>query len=223
MVGRMPTFIGILSRKSVEQFKPDPYLATIVNCMLWVFYGLPFVHPDTILVATINGVGLAIELIYTIIFFIYAEKKGRMKAAAWIAIEVVFMAIVVALTMTMFHSTTKRSNVVGVLCVIFGLIMYISPLTIMGKVITTQSIKYMPFYLSLATFANGVVWTIYALMPVDPYIIIPNGLGAISGAVQLILYAYYSRFTPKHHDDGGDDDEMKPNSADLQMVAAPSV
>ncbi|GMH13373.1 hypothetical protein Nepgr_015214 [Nepenthes gracilis] len=135
------TFIGIYKKKSVEKFKPDPYLATTLNCMLWIFYGLPFVHPNSILVLTTNSVGLAIELVYLIIFFTFTDKKGRLKVAAWIAVEIVFMCIVAACTLTIFHSTTKRSNVVGILCVIFGMIMYISPLTIMGRVIKTKSVS----------------------------------------------------------------------------------
>ena len=77
LIASRPTFIQIFKKKSVEQFKPDPYLATTMNCMLWVFYGLPFVHPKSILVVTTNGIGLSIEILYLIIFFTYADKKGR--------------------------------------------------------------------------------------------------------------------------------------------------
>jgi solute carrier family 50 protein (sugar transporter) len=63
----------------VEEFKADPYLATLLNCMLWVFYGLPIVHPNSILVVTINGVGLVVEGIYLIIYFIYAPSKKRVR------------------------------------------------------------------------------------------------------------------------------------------------
>ncbi|GLU11259.1 hypothetical protein SLE2022_280170 [Rubroshorea leprosula] len=72
----IPTFVRVYKKKSVEQFKPDPYIASAMNCMLWVFYGLPIVHPDSILVVTINGTGLVLELIYLTIFFVYAKKKG---------------------------------------------------------------------------------------------------------------------------------------------------
>jgi solute carrier family 50 (sugar transporter) len=72
-----PVFWRIIKKKDVEEFKPDPYLATLLNCMLWVFYGLPIVHPNSILVVTINGVGLVIEGIYLLIFFIYATKQKR--------------------------------------------------------------------------------------------------------------------------------------------------
>ena len=53
----------------------------------------------------------------------------------------------------------------------------------------------MPFYLSLANFANGIVWACYALLKFDPYILIPNGLGSLSGLVQLILFAAFYRTT----------------------------
>jgi hypothetical protein len=48
--------------------------------MLWVFYGLPIVHPNSILVVTINGVGLVVEAIYLMIFFIYAPTKKRVRS-----------------------------------------------------------------------------------------------------------------------------------------------
>lgn len=72
-----PTFVKIFKNRSVEEFKPDPYLATIMNCSLWIYYGLPFVTPDSILVVTINGTGLAMEIAYITMFFIFAQRKGR--------------------------------------------------------------------------------------------------------------------------------------------------
>lgn len=72
-----PTFYKIIKNKDVEEFKPDPYIATVLNCAFWVFYGLPFVHPNSLLVVTINGVGLVFEFVYLTIFYMYANNKGR--------------------------------------------------------------------------------------------------------------------------------------------------
>ncbi|GJM93969.1 hypothetical protein PR202_ga10574 [Eleusine coracana subsp. coracana] len=190
-------FWRICKQKDVEEFKPDPYLATLLNCMLWVFYGLPFVHPNSILVVTINGIGLVIESIYLIIFFTYANKQKRLRMLAVLAIEAVFMVIVVCTVLMAAHTIYRRSMIVGILCVIFGSLMYASPLTIMKKVITTKSVEYMPFFLSLVSFLNGVCWTSYALIRFDLYVTIPNGLGTFFGLVQLILYACYYKSTPK--------------------------
>ncbi|TYG72972.1 hypothetical protein ES288_D04G063500v1 [Gossypium darwinii] len=199
----LPTFVKIYKKMAVEEFKPDPYIATAMNCMLWIFYGLPMVHPDSILVVTINSIGLAMELIYLSIFFLYAPNKGRAKVIGWVALEILFLGVVAACTLTLRKTHAQRSDLVGILCVIFGVLMYASPLTVMRKVIKTKSVKYIPFYLSLANFLNGVIWVTYALIRFDLYILIGNGLGALSGAIQLILYACYFKSTPKDDDENG--------------------
>ncbi|KAG6686593.1 hypothetical protein I3842_11G028300 [Carya illinoinensis] len=191
----IPTFIKIYQAKSVEEFKPDPYLATVLNCALWCIYGLPFVHPDSYLVISINSAGLVIELIYLIIFFIYSPFSKRRKIIIALVIETIFIICVVVIALQVFHTTKDRSMIVGILCIIFNIVMYASPLTVMRMVIRTKSVKYMPFTLSLANFCDTVVWMIYSLLKFDVYILIPNVLGAFSGLVQLILYAIYYRPT----------------------------
>ncbi|XP_019197323.1 PREDICTED: bidirectional sugar transporter SWEET5-like [Ipomoea nil] len=190
-----PTFAKIIKSKSVQAFKADPYLATILNCAMWVFYGMPFVHPDSLLVVTINGAGLFIEAAYIIIFFIYSNSKNKKKIVIVLLVEIIFFAGIVAITLTVLHGTKKRSALIGIVCIVFNVLMYTSPLTVMKRVITTKSVKYMPFYLSLANFANGCVWFCYAFIKFDLYVLIPNGLGALSGLVQLVLYAMYYRTT----------------------------
>lgn len=166
----LPTFLTIIKKRDVEEFVPDPYLATFLNCALWVFYGLPVVHPDSILVATINGTGLAIEAAYLSVFFAFAPKPKRAKMLGVLAVEVAFVAAVVAGVVLGAHTHEKRSLVVGCLCVLFGTLMYASPLTVMKKVIATQSVEYMPFTLSFVSFLNGICWTTYALIRFDIFI-----------------------------------------------------
>ncbi|CAK9311943.1 unnamed protein product [Citrullus colocynthis] len=197
----IPTFAQIVRRKAVEDFKPDPYLATILNCAMWVFYGMPFVHPDSVLVVTINGIGFFIELTYISIFFIYSPWVKRKKMLIFLLIETIFFATVVLITLLVFHNTTSRSYFVGILCIVFNIGMYTSPLTVMRLVIKTRSVKYMPFTLSLANFCNGIIWAVYAILKFDPNVLIPNSLGALSGLIQLILYATYYRTTNWDSDD----------------------
>ncbi|KAE8651252.1 hypothetical protein Csa_001563 [Cucumis sativus] len=204
-ISPVPTFYKIYKSKSVEEFKPDPYIATVMNCMFWVFYGT--VHPDSTLIITINGVGLAIELFYLAIFCWYAESKSRKKVGICLAIEVLFLGIVALITLLTLHGTKKRSLLVGIICDIFNVIMYASPLTIM--VIRTKSVKYMPFTLSLANFLNGCIWTAYALIIFDIFVLVSNGLGAISGLLQLILYGYYSVFHQNKEDSDSKTSEVQ--------------
>ncbi|EMS66435.1 Bidirectional sugar transporter SWEET6a [Triticum urartu] len=192
-----PMFRRICKAKDVEEYKPDPYLATLLTCMLWVFYGLPIVHPNSILVVTVNGIGLVVQLVYLIIFFIYSTNNKRSKMLAVLGIEAAFMAAVVVGVLHGAHTHEMRSMIVGILCVICGSVQYASNLTVMVRVIRTESVEYMPFFLSLAIFLSGCCWTAYALIEFDLYVAIPNGLEAVLGLIQLILHFFYYKSTLK--------------------------
>ncbi|KAG6395959.1 hypothetical protein SASPL_142093 [Salvia splendens] len=71
------TIWSIYKNKSIMNFLPYSFLAAFMNCILWILYGMPFVHPDSTLVVTINSIGLALEIIYLIVFMIYANKTYR--------------------------------------------------------------------------------------------------------------------------------------------------
>ncbi|KAL7098567.1 hypothetical protein ABFS83_09G023100 [Erythranthe nasuta] len=210
----VPTFIKIWKEKSVQSFKPDPYIATVLNCAMWVFYGMPFVHPDSLLVATINGVGFFIEIAYLTIFFTFSDWPKRRKILIALFIETIFFCVVVAITMVFLHGTKTRSLFIGILCIIFNILMYASPLTVMKRVIKTKSVKFMPFYLSLANLLNGAVWSVYASVKLDLNVLIPNGLGTLSGLVQVVLYATYYRSTKR------DDDVSTQPAVELQRPTA---
>nr|UJT76398.1 bidirectional sugar transporter SWEET5 [Hemerocallis fulva] len=191
----LPTFVQIIKQKAVEQFSPVPYLATLLNCLLWFFYGLPIVHLNGMLILTINGAGLLFETVYLSIFLTFAPPNQRLKVIGIIIGELVFVGAVAAVVLNVAHTIPKREMMVGILCVIFGTCMYASPLSVMKLVIETKSVKYMPFTLSLVSFVNGLCWTSYALLKFDLYVLIPNGLGTMLGLIQLIIYAIYFKST----------------------------
>ncbi|CAL4888273.1 unnamed protein product [Urochloa decumbens] len=191
----VPTFIRIWKKGSVEQYSPIPYVATLLNCMMWVLYGLPVVHPHSMLVITINGTGMAIQLTYVTLFLLYSAGATRRKVLLLLAGEVAFVGAVAALVLSLAHTHERRSMIVGILCVLFGTGMYAAPLSVMKMVIQTKSVEYMPLFLSLASLVNGICWTAYALIRFDLYITIPNGLGVLFAVAQLVLYAIYYKST----------------------------
>lgn len=130
-VNDRPTFVKIWKKRSVQEFSPAPYLATLVNCMVWTLYGLPIVHPNSILVVTINGSGVVIEIVYIILFLIYSPPKKRLKVFAWFVLDLIFMAALTVLTLTLAHTHKQRSAIVGTVCIIFNIMMYASPLAVM--------------------------------------------------------------------------------------------
>ncbi|KAK1390324.1 Bidirectional sugar transporter SWEET [Heracleum sosnowskyi] len=193
----LPTFIRIVKNKAVEGFKPDPYLAAIINCLFWVLYGTPFVHPGNILVVTINGVGFVIELVYLLIFLLYSnDNKQRKYVGGIILLEFVVFILVSGLVLGIVPSISKRSTIIGIICILFNILMYGSPLTVIRKVMRTKSVEFMPFWLSATGTLNGACWLVYGLLRFDINLVIPNGLGFFFGLVQLVIYAWFYEKTP---------------------------
>ncbi|CAA7410187.1 unnamed protein product [Spirodela intermedia] len=191
----VPTFAAICRNKSVEQFSPAPYLASLLNCMLWVLYGLPCVHPHSTLVLTINATGAAVELAYVLLFLLHSTRRQRLRVLAALLAELLFVVAAAAIVLTLAHTHQRRSLVIGSLCVFFGTLMYAAPLSVMKLVLETKSVEFLPLGLSLASFLNGVCWTSYALIRFDLFITIPNSLGVLLAAVQLALHAVFYKST----------------------------
>ncbi|KAF9623031.1 hypothetical protein IFM89_036012 [Coptis chinensis] len=207
------TYKQIIKRKDVEEYSPWPALFTVLNCAMWVFYGMPFVHPHSTLVYTINGIGCVIELSYLIIYVIYANKKQRRLLGSAFALVLAFFVLVVVLIMLLLHTTSKRSLPTGIICVVLNICMYASPVFAARKVIKTKSVEYYGFWLLVANFSNGLIWVVYALLRFDLYLTISNGCGAVFGLAQLILYWCYYKSTPKGPDGGSNK-----NRAEVQLT-----
>ncbi|WOL19109.1 hypothetical protein Cni_G27906 [Canna indica] len=182
-----PTFIQIIKQKAVEKYSPVPYLTTLHNCMLWTFYDLLIVHPDNLLVITINDIGLALETFYLTIFILYSTHEGRLKVFKILAVEIPFVVVVIVTVLLTTHTYEKWSLIVDVLYIIFGTCMYAAPLLVMKLMIQTKSVKYMPFTLSMASFLNRVCWTANSFLPFDINILVPNGLGTLLALLYLSL------------------------------------
>lgn len=190
------TFKRVIKNRSTEQFSGIPYVMTLLNCLLSAWYGLPFISPNNMLVSTINGTGAAIEVIYVMIFLIFAPKKERAKIFGLFMLVIGIFAIVALVSIFALHGN-GRKLFCGFAACIFSIIMYGSPLSIMRLVIKTKSVEFMPFFLSMFVFLCGTSWFVYGLLGKDPFVAVPNGFGCALGAIQLILYAIYKNNNSK--------------------------
>ncbi|CAN1128531.1 Bidirectional sugar transporter SWEET1 [Linum perenne] len=163
------TFRRIIKNKSTEEFSGVPYPMTLLNCLLSAWYGLPFVSKDNLLVTTINGTGAAIEIIYVIIFLVFAPKKQKAKIGGIFAAVLSVFAAVSLISYFALHGNTRKLFC-GTAATVFSIIMYASPLSIMRLVIKTKSVEFMPLFLSLFIFLCGTSWFIYGLLGRDPFI-----------------------------------------------------
>jgi len=190
-VSPIPTFWRIVRTRSTEEFEPAPYVLTLLNSLLWFYYGIT--KPDGLLIATVNGFGAVMETIYVALFLVYAaDHATRVKAAKLvITLDIGFFGFIFATTTFAIGGLDMKILIIGLICACLNVFMYGSPLAAVRTVISSKSVEYMPFFLSFFLFLNGGVWATYALLDRDVFLGIPNGIGFFLGGIQLIIYATY--------------------------------
>ncbi|XP_059306783.1 bidirectional sugar transporter N3-like [Lycium barbarum] len=188
-IAPVPTFYRIVKKKSAEGFHSLPYVVGLFSAMLWIYYAM--VKTNLTLLITINSFGCIAETIYVAIYFTYATRKARMKTLGLVLV-LNFGAFGLILFLTqILCKGPKRAEVTGWICVAFSTSVFVAPLSIMGRVIRTKSVEFMPFNLSLALALSAVMWFLYGLLLRDVYVAVPNIAGMILGVLQMVLYGIY--------------------------------
>ncbi|KAM3319538.1 bidirectional sugar transporter SWEET12 [Capsicum chacoense] len=187
----LPTFYKIYKKKSTEGYQSIPYVIALFSCMLWIYYA--FLKTNTTLLITINSFGMFIEIIYVAVYLYYAPKTARAHTVKLLLLTVVggFGAIILV-TQFLFKGVV-RGQIVGWICLIFSLCVFVAPLAIVRQVIKTKSVEYMPILLSIFLTISAVMWFFYGLLLKDINIAAPNILGFIFGILQMVLYAIYRK------------------------------
>ncbi|KAG6581026.1 Formate dehydrogenase, mitochondrial, partial [Cucurbita argyrosperma subsp. sororia] len=150
----LPTFYNII--KSKTDYSSRPHLGHI----------------------PVNVSGLLTQLVYLLIFSIFADSKGREKLGISLVIQLILMATTVTVVL---NETQNRALMMGIICNTFNMVIYISSLTGVMEMIRTKSVKHMSLGVSFTSFLNACVWTAYAILKHDIYMLINNGVGVISG------------------------------------------
>nr|GMD94885.1 bidirectional sugar transporter SWEET4-like [Ipomoea batatas] len=168
-ISPLPTIVKIWKKKSVEQYSAAPYLASFLNCGIWAFYGIPIVHPNSLLFWTVNGSGVVSAIVYLFVFLYCSDRKKRFKVALIVLAEVVFMAAHAILVLTLAHNWKLRSVIIGTVAGLSSIMMYASPLAIMESLAMEQPLANPGIFSGLSS----------------------SSIGALAGLAQLVLYAKY--------------------------------
>ncbi|CAF0952916.1 unnamed protein product [Didymodactylos carnosus] len=146
-----------------------PFIATFVNCTLWVLYGY---SSDNSAILLVNLIGAFLQMFYALFYLRYAQDR--------------------------YNSTDKLSVVfrTGIICCVCTVIMFGSPLASLKEVVQKQSTDSLSFPLCFANFVVATEWFLYGLLIDDRFVQVPNFLGAILGIIQVSLFLKYSKQSP---------------------------
>ncbi|KAI9077538.1 hypothetical protein K1719_025410 [Acacia pycnantha] len=189
----MVTFRRVIKKKSTEEFSCIPYIIGLLNCLLFTWYGLPVVSCkwENFPLVTVNGVGIALELAYVLIYFWYASAKGKVQVAMTAIPVLIVFCITAIVSAFAFHDHRHRKLLVGSIGLVVSVAMYGSPLVVMKKVIKTKSVEFLPLPLSLCSFVAGVLWMTYGLLIRDIFVAGPSVVGLPLAILQLVLHCKY--------------------------------
>lgn len=86
-----PTFYRIIKNNSPKWVIPEYHLVMIVYSVFWVFYGMPFISPRSILVLTGYGIDLSMHLAFLIIILLYANDNNKRVCTLFLPTSITFM------------------------------------------------------------------------------------------------------------------------------------
>jgi len=177
----------IVKEKDVGGFSPVPYLATMLNCSVWIMYALAKGNLTQLLV--VNTIGKISAMVYLGVFMWYMREKLNLaiQTAGVIAVSCLLWGTSVALSPRI--DQVAFLGVVGTVSC-FG--MFSGPLAVASEVIRTKSVKYMPLMPSVFTLVATSLWNGFGLLKGDTFILLGNVPGTLLACVQLSLYYTYS-------------------------------
>ncbi|CAN0915889.1 Bidirectional sugar transporter SWEET10 [Linum grandiflorum] len=190
----MPTFYQIWKKKTSEGYQSIPYVIGLFSAMLWLFYAM--FAKDAMLLITINVFTFIMQTFYITIYLLYANKSDRRTTIKLLSFfNLIGFGVICTVCMAFTHGQL-RVKVLGWICMVFSLCVFVAPLGIVRKVIKTKSVEFMPISLSFFLTLSAVAWFMYGFLKKDPYVAVPNILGLTFGILQMVLYLIYRKTTP---------------------------
>lgn len=201
----IPTCWRIAKRKDAELFSPVPYLVAFFNCVLWCYYCVVtgVVEANLIPNLSCNAIGAGLEVCYVLCFLAFSRTRRLLMSqvavvCALLAMLILFFELVVPTSPKQewdmrWWSTTlsSKSSVIGLVTDVINIGMYGSPLVVMAQVIRTKSNQYLPLGVSAMGFTISALWAAQGLALQNKAVLIPNILGVILNAGQLLLWTAY--------------------------------
>ena len=190
----------IIKNKDIGVVSAIPFLALIVNGILWTYYGV-LIDDLTVLIS--NATGIVFGCAYFVVFCCYANamiRRSNIRLCIGIG---VLLAISIKVPI-LFKDAQYQSSYIGFLGCVTAVFLMASPLSQLKRVMNEESTQSMSLTVSLAMTLNGLSWTIYGavIANYNLFIVAPNFIGCIAGCIQLMLFVIYPREKYQEMDDG---------------------
>lgn len=177
----------IYRAKDTGGFSVVPYYAALVNNTIWLMYALTKGINQVILV---NSIGWCCSVLSIAVFLQFSPKKADIVLKVLVATGACAAAYVLSIALSAHVPQVKTLGAIGI---ITSGIMYGGPFAVAADVIKTKSVKFMPLTPLVFAFAATSLWTSYAILKGNMFVLLGNGPGLFLSTMQLALYFIYSK------------------------------
>lgn len=145
--------------------------------------------------AATTSLGFTLGIVYTCIWVKYTPD--RMHALKVVATAVAILGLitlyaVLAWRGVLFHQTNDQiGDVTGYFAVAATVAFYSSPLATIRKVVRTKSSESLIMQMIIMAVANNGLWSIYAALVSDWFLVVPNSICFCCGIFQIYLCFKY--------------------------------
>ena len=119
-----------------------PYSTMVLNCSLWILYGLLTNEPT---VMSANTVGLALGAYYFHVFYSNCSPTATgLPGTLKDHVQVLTLTVTLALLIVIVLPRDTAAELIGKAAVIFCVILFASPLSVLKQAISSHSAKDIP-------------------------------------------------------------------------------
>ena len=159
-------------------------LGNYISSIVWLIYGYKISCTQLI---TCYSIGASISLIW---IWIYLINMGKERMTLTLIYALILSILTFSLYITLAIIIDDKDTL-GEVCFIVCSISYISPTQLLIKVLNKKDYKIIPIFSAVISGLGFGSWTIFGLFQFSATIIIPNLVGFIFSAAQIILYRIY--------------------------------
>ena len=197
----LPSIIEIYKSKSTLAYPPEPYIASLANCLINIAYAVVarrWIVFFSVILSTVTS-----SCFFSIHYRYSKDPSGILtQLIKRVVIVSLILVIVPVLTAPFVHADVLKTVTLwwwGLGVTVGTVIMYFAQLRGFKEIIATKSSASISPHLTAGTTFSVWSWMIYSCMIGDMWYVACSALGIVSCSIQIFfLYRYPRSITPEY-------------------------
>ncbi|MCO5559796.1 hypothetical protein L7F22_013400 [Adiantum nelumboides] len=161
-------------------------MVRMMTCCMWVVYACVRGQFAVWILLT-NSLGCALALAFLIPFCYFSPCPQRRYALKKLAIISCALGATIGIMLCILESKSGRIKALGIIGGVLSSIVHLGLLSQVREALAYKDHRYLKPHASVLAFVKGGMWVAYGLLSMDIYIMVPNGVGVLTGCVQILL------------------------------------